>query len=206
MNLSNPPLSNPNQFLPDLDGFSYNPIPTPSHPKQYRAIGIIQGKYTPLEGKLTKGVMETRDGQKCDSVILSRAIGSIKNYVDVNVSQNWIVYPHKIRNSDQLYLQIVGISPCEDLSHIVSEKSLKKDYFSIRGEILYFNRKAEKVIVKIRFNRKIKGKKSRFFKLELKGTIENNSIHHFYSLDTILEDNKLVIKKYIDLGLIAVNI
>ena len=138
MNLSNPPLSNPNQFLPDLDGFSYNPIPTPSHPKQYRAIGIIQGKYTPLEGKLTKGVMETRDGQKCDSVILSRAIGSIKNYVDVNVSQNWIVYPHKIRNSDQLYLQIVGISPCEDLSHIVSEKSLKKRLFFYSGRNFIF--------------------------------------------------------------------
>ncbi|MBE9222281.1 2-dehydropantoate 2-reductase [Cyanobacterium stanieri LEGE 03274] len=180
-------------------------MPIPSYPKQYRAIGIIRGKYTPLEGKLTKGIMETREGQKCDTVILSRAISAIKNHVDVNKIQNWIVYPHKVRNGDQLYLQIVGI--CPDESHnIISEKGFKKDYFSIRGEVLYFNRKNEKVIVKIRFNRRIKGKKSRFFKLELKGIINNNSIHHFYDFDVVLNDSKLVIQQYIDLGLIAVNI
>ncbi|MGY6530000.1 MAG: 2-dehydropantoate 2-reductase [Cyanobacterium sp.] len=204
--MSNPSLPNPNQFLPDLDGFSYNPIPIPSHPKQYRAIGIIQGKYTPLEGKLTKGVMETRDGEKFDSVILSKAISSIKNHVDVNKAQNWIVYPHKIRNSEQLYLQIIGISPPDKSNHLISEKSLPQDYFSIRGEVLYFNKKTETVIVKIRFNRRIRGKKSKFFKLELKGVIESNSVHHFYSFDVILADNKLIVKKYIDLGLIAVNV
>ncbi|AFZ47720.1 hypothetical protein Cyast_1764 [Cyanobacterium stanieri PCC 7202] len=206
MNLSNPPLSNPNQFFPDLNSFSYNPIPTPNHPKQYRAIGIIQGKYTPMAGKLTKGIMETRDKQQFDCVILAKAISSIKNHVDINQTQKWIVYPHKVRNSEQLYLQIVGIAPDDKSSTSPEDNTLKMDYFSIRGEVLYFNKKNQKVIVKIRYNQRQKGKKSRFFKLELKGNLENYSIHHFYDFDTILEQNTLVIKKYIDLGLIAANV
>jgi hypothetical protein len=203
VNLSNPPLSNPNQFSPSLDTFCHDLIPRPNHPKQYRAIGVVYGKYTPMEGKLTKGVMETKDQEKFDVIILPRAIGAIKNHVDVSQKQHWIVYPHGIRDSEQLYLQIVGILPPSQKPEIIKNYPSSLDYFSIRGEVLYFSHKAQKVIVKIRYYQ-TSTQRIRFFKLELKGIIDQSPLNHFYDFDVVLEGTDLIIKRYIDLGLIAV--
>ncbi|MBF2058102.1 MAG: 2-dehydropantoate 2-reductase [Cyanobacterium sp. T60_A2020_053] len=173
-------------------------MPPPYHPKQYRALGVMEAQYTPID-KFTRGIMVTRSQQQFNTVVLPRAIASVKNHVDFNSIHRWLVYPHGVKDSNQLHLQIMGVIPPSQMV----EGASSVDYFSIRGEVLYSNRKTQKVIVKIR--QKKKGKKSNFFKLELQGAIPSHSVHHFYNFDVILEGINFVIYKSIDMGFIAVN-
>lgn len=197
MNLDRPSSSHTNQFCLDFDPVC-DLIPPPYHPKQYRALGVMEAQYI-FTDKFTKGIMVTRSQQQFNTVVLPRAIASVKNHVHFNSLHRWLVYPHGVKDSNQLHLQIMGVIP---LAQMV-EGASSVDYFSIRGEVLYSNRKTQKVIVKIL--QKHQGKKSKFFKLELQGAIPSHSVHHFYSFDVILEGIDLVIYKSIDLGFIAVN-
>jgi hypothetical protein len=181
-----------------------HPIPTPCHPKQYRAIGVVCGKYIPSVNAFTQGTIITLSGQRIDAVLLGKTISAVKNHVDLSQNNYWIVYPHSTFQEDNaLHLQIVGVwqpnSPDENTKSI-----LIQDYFSIRGEVIYSSRQEEKVIVKIYFNNSIADDKGSFFKLLLQGKIPDNTIKHFYNFDLILRGDQLVIKKFMDLGLIAV--
>ena len=40
------------------------PIPPPSHPRQYRAIGLIKARYEKSEEQLTQGYLITANGTK----------------------------------------------------------------------------------------------------------------------------------------------
>ena len=47
------------------------PIPPPSEPMQYRAIGLVRGTYEPSEAdQLNRGNLTTDDGHVIDSVLL----------------------------------------------------------------------------------------------------------------------------------------
>ena len=173
-------------------------IGIPPHPLQYRAIGVIQGIYEPLEDTLTKGIMTTADNHTFETVILPKAIASVKNHADLNEVQNWVVYPHTIPEVDRIHLQIVGIYRNED-------NILPPNYFTIRGEVIYSSRKEQKVIVKIYRHPKFPSKRLLFFRLELTGKIPDHTIKHFYSFSVMLQGQKLIIKDYLDLGLIGVN-
>lgn len=175
-------------------------IGIPVHPLQYRAIGVIQGIYEPLENTLTKGIMTTIDNTTFETVILGKAISAVKNHVDLNEVQNWVVYPHMIPESERLHLQVLGIFVNK------TENILPPNYFSIRGEVIYSSKKQEKVIVKICKNKSLSSRRVHFFKLELTGKIPDQTIKHFYSFSTVLQGQKLIIKNYIDLGFMAVNI
>lgn len=170
------------------------------HPMQYRAIGIVEGKYQPLENTLTKGVIIISDNQIFDSVLLGKTISAVKNHIDLNQVQNWVVYPHRIPETNQLHFQITGVYFPQNIDDV-----LPKNYFSIRGEVIYYSKKEQKVIVKICKNKTLSNKRVEFFKLELEGKIPDNSLKHFYSFSATVEDTKIIIKHYIDLGLIAVN-
>lgn len=176
-------------------------IGIPVHPLQYRAIGVIQGIYEPLENTLTKGIMTTVDNATFETVILGKAISAVKNHVDLNAVQNWVVYPHVVPELDRLHLQVLGVFVPND-----TENMLPPNYFSVRGEVIYSSKKQEKVIVKICKNNSLSSRRVNFFKLELTGKIPDQTIKHFYSFSTVLQGQKLMIKNYIDLGLIAVNI
>lgn len=180
-----------------LDHFA---VGIPHHPMQYRAIGIIQGIYEPYENKLTKGIMTTIDNQTFQTVLLGKTISAVKNHVDLEQVQNWVIYPHGVPDTEELHFQVVGV---------YSEENRLKDllpdnYFSVRGEILYSSKYHEKVVVKIRKNYPLNHHKSEYFKLELHGTIPNNLLKHFFTFAVHLEGKKLVIKNYLDLGLIGV--
>lgn len=190
-----------NILLDDDYGLDNKAVGIPVHPLQYRAIGVIQGIYEPLENTLTKGIMTTVDNSTFETVILGKAISAVKNHVDLNEVQNWVVYPHMIPESDRLHLQILGIFVPNITSNI-----LPPNYFSIRGEVIYSSKKQDRVIVKICKNKTLSHKRVFFFKLELTGKIPDQTIKHFYSFSTVLQGHKLIIKNYIDLGLIAVNI
>ncbi|WP_330205121.1 2-dehydropantoate 2-reductase [Cyanobacterium sp. Dongsha4] len=174
-------------------------IGIPDHPLQYRAIGVIQGIYEPSQNALTKGIITTADNQIFHTVLLGKAIGAVKNHVDLDQVQNWVVYPHTIPDTDNIHFQIAGIyQPQTNIPDILPD-----NYFSIRGDIAYSSKYKEKVIVKI--NQGQSRQKPNYFKLELKGKIPNNQIRHFFTFSVCLEGKILRIKKYLDLGLIGFN-
>lgn len=85
-----------------------HPIPPPSDPRQYRAIGLIRGCYQPSEDSLTRGTLVAVDGTPIDAVLLGRAIGVVKNHLDLSAPHLWVVYP-RTRQEGDLHVQIVGV-------------------------------------------------------------------------------------------------
>ncbi|MDY6783573.1 MAG: hypothetical protein SW833_13685 [Cyanobacteriota bacterium] len=86
-----------------------HPIPPPSDPRQYRAIGLIRGCYQPTEESLTRGTLVSTDGTPIDAVLLGRAIGVVKNHLDLTVPHLWVVYPRTRKDEENLHVQIVGV-------------------------------------------------------------------------------------------------
>ncbi len=91
------------------------PIPPPSEPRQYRAIGLVEGRYIPSEEQHTKGVVITTDGVEVDAVLLGRVISLIKNHLDLEQPHLWVVYPRTRQEEEQLHVQIAGVWEPEKL-------------------------------------------------------------------------------------------
>lgn len=91
------------------------PIPPPSEPRQYRAIGLVEGRYIPSEEQHTKGVVMTTDGVEVDAVLLGRVISLIKNHLDLEQPHLWVVYPRTRQEEEQLHVQISGVWEPENL-------------------------------------------------------------------------------------------
>jgi hypothetical protein len=85
------------------------PIPPASEPLQYRAIGLILGKYVPSIEEFNQGVMLADDGATIDAVILGRIMSLIKNHLDLEKSHLWVVYPRIRKEDNKLHAQIMGI-------------------------------------------------------------------------------------------------
>lgn len=71
------------------------PIPTPGQPKQYRAIGLLWGRYVPQQaGEIERGTLITGDGTHIDAVVLGKLLGLVRSrYVDLEKEHLWVVYP-----------------------------------------------------------------------------------------------------------------
>ena len=64
-----------------------NPIPKVTDPLQYRAIGIVNGKFTPHDSKqLNKGLITDNEGEKIETVVLGKALSLIKKHIDLKKS------------------------------------------------------------------------------------------------------------------------
>ena len=122
-----------------------NPIPKVTNQLQHRAIGIVNGKFTPLSGEqLNRGFLIDNKDEKIETVVLGKALSLLKKHIDLKKSYYWIVYP-KNKNTQNLHLQVVGIwDPCQlndfptDSSKINSSQlleglNLTDNYFSVRG-------------------------------------------------------------------------
>lgn len=92
------------------------PIPAPSHPLQFRAIGLVRGRYERSE-KLNQGTLVVEDETQTavDAVLLGRTIGVIKNHVDLDLPHLWVVYPRTHPKERTLQFQVVGIWEPETL-------------------------------------------------------------------------------------------
>ncbi|MGK7917403.1 MAG: hypothetical protein AB4038_17965 [Prochloraceae cyanobacterium] len=198
------------------------PIPPPSDPKQYRAIGLIEGNYQRSEEQITQGKLLMTDGTAIEAVLLGRTISLVKNHLDLAKPHLWVVYPRTRQQEDHLHLQIVGVWEPETLNpeqHSLStdsqtEKSAKSEsigeslseprpgYFSIRGEVIFYAQDKETAIVKIQQSAKKESEKSKFFKLKLKGTLPEKSLGHFWDLQVQLQAGNLVIQEAVDIGLL----
>ena len=71
-----------------------NPIPKVTNQLQYRAIGIINGKFTPHHSdQLNRGFIVDNKGEKIETVVLGKALSLLKKHIDLKKSYYWIVYP-----------------------------------------------------------------------------------------------------------------
>ncbi len=115
---------------PEAAAMRGQPIPPPSEPMQYRAIGLVRGQYTPSEEQFTRGALNAEDGTEIDAVLLGRVMSLVKNHLDLEKPHLWVVYPRTRQNDDGLHVQIVGVWEPENLnrdpcpaSEIASEDS-----------------------------------------------------------------------------------
>jgi hypothetical protein len=92
------------------------PIPPPSEPTQYRAIGVVRGTYQPSEEQYTRGEMLMADGTKVEAVLLGRVMSLVKNHLKLEQEHVWVVYPRTREREETLHLQIVGVWEPENLT------------------------------------------------------------------------------------------
>ncbi|NEQ37646.1 MAG: hypothetical protein F6K40_15795 [Okeania sp. SIO3I5] len=118
----NPPKSN-HQDLSETDTpnsmtVRQHPIAPPSEPKQYRAIGLVRGRYEPSTEQFTRGFLQTPDGSEIDAVLLGRVMSLLKNHLDLESEHLWVVYPRTRQENNDLHIQIMGVWEPETLRKI----------------------------------------------------------------------------------------
>lgn len=208
-----------------------HPIPPPSEPRQYRAIGLVQGRYIASVDQFTQGTLLTSDGKLLDAVLLGRVMSLVKKHIDLDQEHLWVVYPRTRQNEGNLHVQIMGVWEPETLRFDEGQKSsettdeenptpsatqetaseetnsavpdVQNGYFSIRGEVVYQSQEAEKyVIVKIRQAPRKDSDKPKFFKLKLLGIAGLRAVGHFWDLHVQLKEDYLIIQESHDIGMI----
>lgn len=92
------------------------PIPPPSEPMQYRAIGLVRGRYHASSEQFTQGTLLTTDGVELNAVLLGRIMSLVKNHLDLEKDHLWVVYPRTRQENDTLHIQIVGVWEPENLA------------------------------------------------------------------------------------------
>ena len=185
------------------------PIPPPSEPKQYRAIGLVQGQYMPSQEQLTRGTLLAADGTLIDAVLLGRVMSLVKNHLDINQPHLWVVYPRTRQEDGNLHVQILGVWEPENLNQTLVEtpetdNTANDGYFSIRGEVIYHSKDDGQVVAKIRQAPRKQEEKPKFFKLKLQGGLPEKGINHFWDLQVQLQGNNLVIKQATNIGAMPV--
>ena len=182
-----------------------NPIPKVTNQLQYRAIGIINGKFTPNESEqLNRGFITDNKGEKIETVVLGKALSLLKKHIDLKKRYFWIVYP-KNKNTQNLHLQVAGIwdpyqlndfpndSSKTNFLKLLEELNLKDNYFSVRGKLVFVNTQKKEVVIKVCFASKQKNLKNKNFKLVIKGELSLELLNSFVSLDVIRDGNSLKI-------------
>jgi len=185
-----------------------NPIPKVTNQLQHRAIGIINGKFTPLSNEqLNRGFLIDKKDEKIETVVLGKALSLLKKHIDLKKSYYWIVYP-KNKNTQNLHLQVAGIwdpyqlndftddSSKTNFSKLLEELDLKDNYFSVRGELVFVNTQKKEFVIKICHAMKSKNLKNKNFKLVIKGELSLELLHSFVSLDINRDGNSLELIKF----------
>ena len=189
-----------------------NPIPQVTDPLQYRAIGIVNGKFTPHNSEqLNKGLITDNEGEKIETVVLGKALSLLKKHIDLNKNYYWVVYP-KNKNTQNLHLQVAGIwdpfqfndlpnnSSKINFSKLLEELDLKDNYFSVRGELVFVNKSKKEIVIKICSTSKLKNLKNKNFKLIIKGELSIELLNNFVSLDVNRYGNSLKLLNYKVIG------
>jgi hypothetical protein len=185
-----------------------NPIPKVTHQLQYRAIGIVNGKFIPNDSEqLNRGFLTDDKGVKIETVILGKALSLLKKHIDLEKSYYWVVYP-KNKNTQNLHLQVSGIWDPYQLNHFPKDSSEKKfsnlleelnladNYFSIRGELVFVNTQKKEIVIKVCSSSKTQNLKNKNFKLVIKGELSLELLKRFVSLDVVREGNSLKLLKH----------
>ncbi len=180
-----------------------NPIPQVTNQLQYRAIGIINGKFNPHDSEqLNRGFLIDNKGEKIETVVLGKALSLLKKHIDLKRNYYWVVYP-KNKNTQNLHLQVAGVwdpyqlndfpndSSKTNFSKLLEKLDLKDNYFSVRGELVFVNTQKKEIVIKICSTSKLKNLKNKNFKLVIKGELSLELLNSFVSLDINRDGNTL---------------
>ncbi len=194
--------------------FRKEPIPLASEPKQYRAIGLVRGRYRPAD-ELTRGTLTADDGTEIDAVLLGRVISLIKNHLDLERSYLWVVYPRTRQEPGSLHVQIAGVwepallhnpeseAEADEAEPTVPEQMLQDGYFSIRGEAIHYSQEEEQVIIKVYQTPRKPEERRRFFKIHLNGVFPNDRpLGRFWDIHAMLDGITLTVQEAEDIGII----
>ena len=227
------PVTNESQLALDISSvMRQHPIPPPSEPRQYRAVGLVRGRYTQSEEQFTRGMLIAADGTAIDAVLLGRVMSLVKNHLDLEQEHLWVVYPRTRQEDGNLHAQIMGVWEPETLKKLAdpsdeeeneeageieisgeastaslppSEFDVEDGYFSIRGEVIYQSQDAEKyVIVKIKQAPRKNDDKMKFFKLKLKGDLVTKAIGFFWDFHVKLQADSLMIQQANNIGALPI--
>ncbi|MEO9125388.1 MAG: hypothetical protein ABI262_11995 [Microcoleus sp.] len=211
-----------------------HPIPPPSEPRQYRAVGLVRGRYTQSEEQFTRGMLIAADGTAIDAVLLGRVMSLVKNHLDLEQEHLWVVYPRTRQEDGNLHAQIMGVWEPETLkkspepssdeeneevgeietsdeasiaSLPPSEADVEDGYFSIRGEVIYQQSQEDQekyLIVKIKQAPRKNDDKMKFFKLKLKGDVGTKAIGFFWDFHVKLQADSLMIEQANNIGALPI--
>jgi hypothetical protein len=196
------------------------PIPPPSEPMQYRAIGLVRGRYAASEEQFTQGFLVTPDAAEIDAVLLGRIMSLVKNHLDLEQEHLWVVYPRTRQENDKLHLQIVGVWEPEKLAKSESEVESQESElsgdeskstatssdsltpsseipdggFSVRGEVVYQSPEGDSLVIKIKQAPRKNDDKPKYFKLKLKGNLNIKAVGKFWDLQVKREADFLTIE------------
>ncbi len=197
-----------------------HPIPPPSEPMQYRAIGLVRGRYIASSEQFTQGILLTKDGIELDSVLLGRIMSLVKNHIDLEKEHLWVVYPRTRQENDKLHIQIVGIWEPENLAkhqtggedpdstitenqtpddelpqNLTPSSEIPDSGFSVRGEVVYQSSDTANLVIKIRQAARKPDDKPKYFKLKLTGKIDGRAVGKFWDMQVKREGDALEIKQ-----------
>jgi hypothetical protein len=190
------------------------PIPAPSEPMQYRAIGLLRGRYSPSEEQFTRGEMKTEDGTTIEAVLLGRVMSLVKNHLDLEQEHLWVVYPRTREKHEDLHVQIVGVWEPENLSksdeeseaseepNYLPSSEVEDNYFSIRGEVIFHTPEEKSMVIKIQQAPRKKDDRAKAFKLKLLGELTGKSVGYFWELNVKREGADLVVQSARSIGMI----
>ncbi len=196
------------------------PIPPPSEPMQYRAIGLVRGRYVASDEQFTQGKMVTSDGAELDAVLLGRIMSLVKNHLDLEAEHLWVVYPRTRQENDNLHLQIVGVWEPENLAQgrqvtdeqedtasedlqtpeegssnsVLSSSAIPDGGFSVRGEVVYQSNEAGNLVIKIKQAPRKQNDKPKYFKLKLTAKLETRAVGKFWDFQVMRKADLLLVE------------
>ena len=176
------------------------PIAPPSEPMQYRAIGLLKGRYEPSEETFNRGNIVNHDGTNTAAVLLGRTTSLVKKHLDLEKEHLWVVYPRTIFQDDiGIAVQIVGVWEPETLGDEEDEAietpvdAIQPDYFSIRGEVVKYDERKQEITVSIVQKMRTGKQPKRPFKLLINGSIGVKTIGYFWDMHVHREGNQFVL-------------
>lgn len=208
----------------DMGGGTQQPIPSPSEPLQFRAIGLVQGIYEPSEDHFNRGVLITREGLRLDAVLLGQVMSLVKKYLTLTSPYLWVVYP-RTREEEPMHVQLVGVWSPEGFAPLETAKEgsestveealtldpskleaslspleslippLQDGFFSIRGQVIQQFVDQNQLFVKINQVSRKKADTAKAFKLKLQGAIPQKPMGYFWDFEVLREGAVLVIQK-----------
>lgn len=176
------------------------PIPPPGEKMQYRAIGLIEGRYIPSPEHFTRGILRTSDGLDLNAVLLGRVMSLVRKHLKPERNYLWVVYPRTRDKTEDLHVQLLGVWAPEEMGQALPEGSrptVVPDWFSIRGEVVFQSQEKGFIIVKIRQSGKkasanspaqrvqkdgAAAPKPQAFKLRLIGSLPGKGVGNFWDL------------------------
>ena len=176
------------------------PISPPSEPMQYRAIGLLKGRYEPSEETFNRGNIVNHDGTTTCAVLLGRTTSLVKKHLALEKEHLWVVYPRTIFQDDiGIAVQVVGVWEPETLGDEEEETveapadAIQPDYFSIRGEVSIYDERKQEITISIVQKMRTGKQPKRPFKLVINGSIGVKTIGYFWDLHVQREGNQFVL-------------